>query len=105
MKSATLSVVALAVAAPAPAQHFSRPEPPRRLLYAAPVLGLYARNDARINSTLRATEAAMKKAGKSYEIHTFEGAGRGFMVNQAGAGGANLKAAQDSWPLAGFDGR
>ena len=32
--------------------------------------------------------------------HTFEGAGHGFMGNQAGAGGANLKAAQDSWPLA-----
>jgi len=66
----------------------------------APVLGLYAGNDARINATLPATEAAMKKAGKSYEIHTFEGAGHGFMGNQAGAGGANLKAAQASWPLA-----
>ena len=66
----------------------------------APVLGLYAGNDARINSTLPATEAAMNKAGKSYAIHTFEGAGHGFMGNQAGAGGANLKAAQDSWPLA-----
>ncbi len=66
----------------------------------APVLGLYAGNDARINTTLPATEAAMKKAGKSYEIHTFEGAGHGFMGNQAGAGGANLKAAQASWPLA-----
>jgi len=66
----------------------------------APVLGLYAGNDARINATLPATEAAMKKAGKSYVIHTFEGAGHGFMGNQAGAGGANLKAAQASWPLA-----
>ena len=66
----------------------------------APVLGLYAGNDARINATLPATEATMKKAGKSYEIHTFEGAGHGFMGNQAGAGGANLKAAQASWPLA-----
>lgn len=66
----------------------------------APVLGLYAGNDARINATLPATEAAMKKAGKSYEIHTFEGAGHGFMGNQAGAGGANLKAALASWPLA-----
>lgn len=66
----------------------------------APVLGLYAGNDGRINATLPATEAAMKKAGKSYEIHTFEGAGHGFMGNQAGAGGANLKAAQASWPLA-----
>lgn len=66
----------------------------------APVLGLYAGNDARINATLPATEAAMAKAGKNYFIHTFEGAGHGFMGNQAGAGGANLKAAQASWPVA-----
>ena len=66
----------------------------------APVLGLYAGNDARINTTLPATEAAMKKAGKRYEIHTFEGAGHGFMGNQAGGAGANLKAAEQSWPLA-----
>lgn len=66
----------------------------------APVLGLYAGNDARIGATVPPTEAAMKKLGKSYEIHTYEGAGHGFMGNQAGAGGANLKAAQGSWPLA-----
>ena len=65
----------------------------------APVLGLYAGNDARINATLPATQAAMQKLSKSYEIHTYEGAGHGFMFGQAGAGGANLKAAQESWPL------
>jgi carboxymethylenebutenolidase len=65
----------------------------------APVLGLYAGNDARIGATIPATEAAMRKLGKSYEVHTFEGAGHGFMGNQAGAGGANLKAAKSSWPL------
>ena len=66
----------------------------------APVLGLYAGNDARINATLPVTEAAMKRLGKSYQVHTFDGAGHGFMGNQAGAGGANLKAAQGAWPLA-----
>jgi len=65
----------------------------------APVLGLYAGNDARIGATVPPTEAAMKKLGKSYEVHTYEGAGHGFMGSQAGAGGANLKAAQQSWPL------
>jgi carboxymethylenebutenolidase len=65
----------------------------------APMLGLYAGNDARINATLPPTEAAMKKLGKSYELHTYEGAGHGFMFSQAGAGGANLKAAQESWPV------
>jgi len=66
----------------------------------APVLGLYAGNDARINTTVPPTEAAMKKLGKSYEVHTYEGAGHGFMGNQAGAGGANLKAAKGAWPVA-----
>ncbi len=65
-----------------------------------PVVGFYAGNDARINNTLPGTEAAMAKLGKSYEKHIFEGAGHGFMGGQAGAGGANLKAAQQAWPLA-----
>jgi carboxymethylenebutenolidase len=65
----------------------------------APVLGLYAGNDMRINATIPDTEAAMKKLGKSYETHIYDGAGHGFMSAQAGAGGANLKAAQQSWPL------
>jgi carboxymethylenebutenolidase len=65
----------------------------------APVLGLYAGNDARIGATVPPTEAAMKKLGKSYEVHTYEGAGHGFMGSQAGAGGANLKAARESWPM------
>jgi carboxymethylenebutenolidase len=66
----------------------------------APVIGFYAGNDARINNTLPATTAAMKQLGRSYVTHTFEGAGHGFMGNQAGAAGANLKAAQAAWPLA-----
>jgi carboxymethylenebutenolidase len=66
----------------------------------APVLAFYAGNDARIGATVPATEAAMQKLGKSYEHHTYDGAGHGFMFAQAGAGGANLKAAEQSWPLA-----
>jgi dienelactone hydrolase len=41
----------------------------------------------------------MKKLGKPYDTHIFDGAGHGFLGNQAGAGGANLKAAQQAWPL------
>jgi carboxymethylenebutenolidase len=63
------------------------------------VLGLYAGNDARINETIPSTEAAMKKLGKSYTVHSFEGAGHGFMGNHAGAGGANLKASLAAWPM------
>ena len=47
----------------------------------------------------RPREAAMKKLGKSYDVRTYEGAGHGFMFGQGGAGGANLKAAQESWPV------
>ena len=65
----------------------------------APVVGMYAGNDARIGATVPATQDAMKKLGKSYDVHTFEGAGHGFMFAQAGANGANLKAAQESWPI------
>jgi carboxymethylenebutenolidase len=65
----------------------------------APVLGIYAGDDARINNTLPATEAAMKKLGKNYERHHFEGSGHGFLGGQAGRDGANLKAAQQAWPL------
>lgn len=65
----------------------------------APVLGLYADNDARINTVLPEVDGAMKKLGKSYERHMFEGSGHGFMGNQAGQGGANLRAAQQAWPM------
>jgi len=66
---------------------------------AAPVLGLYAGNDARINATLPPTIAAMLKHDKTYEFHTFEGAGHGFSSRQDGAGGANLTAVRHAWPL------
>lgn len=66
----------------------------------APVLGLYGGNDARINATLPPTIAAMMRHGKTYEFHTFEGAGHGFTRRQDGAGGANLTAVQHAWPLA-----
>jgi carboxymethylenebutenolidase len=65
----------------------------------APVIGFYGGTDNRINSTIPATEEAMKKLGKFYEPHIFEGAGHGFLGNQAGQGGANLKAAEQAWPL------
>jgi carboxymethylenebutenolidase len=65
----------------------------------APVLGLYAGNDARINATLPPTIAAMMKHDKVFEFHSFEGAGHGFLHRQDGAGGANLAASRQSWTL------
>lgn len=65
----------------------------------APVLGLYGGADARINATIPATDSAMKRLGKSYEYHIFEGAGHGFLRGQENSE-SNAKAAQEAWPKA-----
>jgi len=44
-----------------------------------PCTASYAGNDARIDSTIPDTVAAMKNAGKTYDPVTYEGAGHGFM--------------------------
>jgi len=64
----------------------------------APVLGLYGENDARVNSTIDAASAEMKKLGKSYEVEIFKGAGHAFLRAQSGQDGANLKATESAWP-------
>jgi carboxymethylenebutenolidase len=63
----------------------------------APVLGLYGGADARINTTIPGTDSTMKRLGKSYEHHIFEGAGHGFLRGQENSE-ANAKAAQEAWP-------
>jgi carboxymethylenebutenolidase len=63
----------------------------------APVLGLYGGNDARINATIPAADSAMKRLGKSYEYHIFDGAGHGFLRGQDSSP-ANAAAAQQAWP-------
>ncbi|HSL22827.1 MAG TPA: dienelactone hydrolase family protein [Vicinamibacterales bacterium] len=65
----------------------------------APVLGLYGGNDARVNATIPIAQEQMKKLGKRYEPHTFEGAGHGFLRQQDGQNGANMKATEQAWPL------
>lgn len=64
-----------------------------------PVLGLYAADDARVNATIAPAEAAMRALGKSYAVHTFAGAGHGFLRQQDGKAGANLIASREAWPL------
>jgi carboxymethylenebutenolidase len=64
---------------------------------ACPVLGLYGGDDARVTSTVESTATAMKAAGKSFTQHTYEGAGHGFLRQQTGKDGANLRAAQAAW--------
>jgi carboxymethylenebutenolidase len=66
----------------------------------APVLGLYAGNDARVDATIPAADSAMKKAGIPYQYHLYEGAGHGFLRQQGGMEGANAKATAAAWPEA-----
>ena len=65
----------------------------------APVLGLYGGADARVNATIPRTDSIMKRLGKTYEPHIFDGAGHGFARQQSGANGANMAAIAKAWPL------
>jgi carboxymethylenebutenolidase len=64
-----------------------------------PVYGFYGGNDARVTATVSQSADLMKKAGKTYEPVTYEGAGHGFM--RAGeapdASEANKKAHDQAW--------
>jgi carboxymethylenebutenolidase len=65
----------------------------------APVLGLYGADDARVNRTIEPADAEMKTLGKTFVHHIYDGAGHGFLRQQDGRDGANLKAAQQAWPV------
>lgn len=60
-----------------------------------PVLGLYGGNDARVTTTVAATDEAMRTLKKSFEHETYEQAGHGFVRQQSGA--ANTDAAKKAW--------
>jgi len=64
-----------------------------------PVYGFYGRNDARVNATIPKSTDLMKKAGKTYEPVTYEGAGHGFMRagEAADANEANKKGRDEAW--------
>jgi carboxymethylenebutenolidase len=63
----------------------------------APVLGLYGGSDNRVNATIPAAEAEMKRLGKRYEVEIYDGAGHAFLRGQDGA---NMNATEQSWPRA-----
>jgi carboxymethylenebutenolidase len=65
----------------------------------APVLGLYAGDDARVNATVPPADSAMRTLGKPFTTHFFEGAGHGFLRQQDGRDGANMAATRQAWPL------
>ena len=64
----------------------------------APVLGLYGGDDARVNATIPDAVREMRRLGKSFEPHLFDGAGHGFLRQQSGRDGANRAASQTAWP-------
>jgi len=74
------------------------PETPDLARIKAPVLGLYGGDDARVDATIPPAEAEMKRLGRTYEPHVFDGAGHGFLRAQSQRDGANLKATQQAWP-------
>ncbi len=74
------------------------PEPAGMAHIQAPVLGLYGSDDARVDATIPEAQAEMKKLGKTYEPHVYDGAGHGFLRAQEDRNGANLKATQQAWP-------
>ena len=65
-----------------------------------PVYGFYGGNDNRINANIPKATELMKKAGKTYEPVTYEGAGHGFMRAGEDPGDtnpANKKAREEAW--------
>jgi len=64
----------------------------------APVLAHYGGDDARVNATIDAAKAALKNQKVSYEPNIYDGAGHGFLRQQSGRDGANMKASEQSWP-------
>jgi carboxymethylenebutenolidase len=65
---------------------------------AAPVQGHYGGDDARVNATIEPAKAALAKKKSGYEPFLYAGAGHGFLRQQTGREGANLKATQSAWP-------
>ena len=63
----------------------------------APLMGFYGGDDARVTSTVEGTQKSMAELKKPYVSHVYAGAGHGFLRQQTGRDGANLKAAQGAW--------
>lgn len=64
-----------------------------------PVYGFYGGSDARVGATIPTSQELMKKAGKSYDPVSYEGAGHGFMRSgeEPSAQTANKKGRDEAW--------
>jgi carboxymethylenebutenolidase len=63
-----------------------------------PVLGLYGGDDERVNATIEPARELPAKAGCTYEVEIYDGAGHGFLRQQTERDGANLRASETAWP-------
>jgi carboxymethylenebutenolidase len=64
----------------------------------APVQGHYGGDDARVNATIEPARRRLAERRRVYEAHVYDGAGHGFLRQQAGREGANLRASRAAWP-------
>jgi carboxymethylenebutenolidase len=53
-----------------------------------------------VNATIAPAEATLARLGKRYEKEIYPGAGHGFLRQQDGMEGANLRATEAGWPRA-----
>jgi carboxymethylenebutenolidase len=74
------------------------PSPDQLSSVRVPVLGLYGGDDARVNMTVPPADSAMRALGKTFEHHTYEGAGHGFLRQQDARSGTNMAATRQAWP-------
>lgn len=65
-----------------------------------PVLGLYGEDDARVNATIDPARNTIEVLGGRYEVEIYAGAGHGFLRQQDGREGANMRATEQAWPRA-----
>jgi carboxymethylenebutenolidase len=76
----------------------SAPAPALVAAVRAPLLGLFAENDARVNATVPAADSTLRANARTHEFTTFAGAGHGFLRQQSGQNGANRTASEQAWP-------
>lgn len=64
----------------------------------APVLGLYGGSDARVDATIPAADSVMRSLRKTFVHFVYDSAGHGFLRQQDGMNGANMRATRQAWP-------
>jgi carboxymethylenebutenolidase len=76
----------------------SSPDAPILERVHAPLLGLYAGDDARVNVTIDPARELLGAREHRFEVEMFDGSGHGFLRQQDGRDGANLRATEQAWP-------